>query len=144
MLQKPRKWSAFAGTRGGGSLKWQCWADALLVSSARAFSSNDVPGNQLRKTTVRSTEPAKLSRLTNTSLAYRSYGQDQVTGMEYWRLEQHDLEICNTPTRGVFVWWKSLSFGTVAHFIVTWQVMSNYELIWLRRFISCLSVILCN
>jgi len=37
---------------------------------------------------------------------------------------------------GVFNWWKSLGFGTVAHFVVTWQIISNYRLIRLKRFSS--------
>ena len=30
---------------------------------------------------------------------------------------------------------KSLDFGIVAHFVVTWQIMSNYGLIKLKKFI---------
>jgi len=29
----------------------------------------------------------------------------------------------------VFSWWKSLGSGTIAHFVVIWQLISNYELI---------------
>ena len=35
----------------------------------------------------------------------------------------------NVKGPGVFSWWKSLDFGTVAHFVVTWQIMSNHGLI---------------
>jgi len=40
-------------------------------------------------------------------------------------------------TKGVFSWWKRLGFSTVAYFVVTWQIMPNYGLIRLKRFISC-------
>jgi len=46
--------------------------------------------------------------------------------------------------KGVFSWWKILAFGTVAHFVVTWQIMFNYGLIKLKRFSSCYSIRLCN
>jgi len=32
-------------------------------------------------------------------------------------------------------WWKSLGFGTVVHFVVTWQIIFNYRQIRLKRFI---------
>ena len=37
----------------------------------------------------------------------------------------------------LFNWWKVIGFDIVAYFIVNWQIISNHELIKLKRFISC-------
>ena len=43
----------------------------------------------------------------------------------------------NSPSSiSVFSWWKNLSSGMIAHFVIIWQLISNNRLIMFKRFIS--------
>jgi hypothetical protein len=51
---------------------------------------------------------------------------------------------CRAPAKGWFSSKKNLQNDIVTLFVVIWQILSNHDLIRLKRFVSSISSKLCN